>query len=66
MLHVEPRMIARLDDLEADLVSRRDRAEHEGWRGEIDGLELTLKHLRNKRRRAHRLMAAGNPQAPQQ
>ena len=42
MLHVEPRMILRLDELEADLIARRERAEKEGWRGEVDGLELTL------------------------
>jgi site-specific recombinase XerC len=55
MLHVEPRMILRLDELEADLIARRDRAEAEGWKGEIDGLELTLGHLRDKRGRAARL-----------
>jgi len=55
MLHVEPKMIARLDELETDLIARRDRAEHEGWRGEIDGLDLTLEHLRSKRQRASRL-----------
>jgi integrase len=55
MLHVEPRMIVRLDELEADLITRRDRAQQEGWRGEIDGLELTLGHLRDKRDRALKL-----------
>jgi hypothetical protein len=48
-------MIVRLDELEADLMTRRRRAEKEGWRGEIDGLELTLGHLRDKRDRALRL-----------
>jgi hypothetical protein len=66
MLHIEPRMIARLDDLETDLIARRNRAEHEGWRGEIDGLDLTLEHLRNNRRRASRLSTAMHQQAPQQ
>ncbi|WP_175417204.1 tyrosine-type recombinase/integrase [Arthrobacter sp. 24S4-2] len=55
MLHVEPRMILRLDELEADLIARRERAENEGWKGEVDGLELTLGHLRDKRGRAIRL-----------
>ena len=47
-------MILRLDELEADLVARRERAETEGWKGEVDGLELTLGHLRDKRDRAIR------------
>jgi hypothetical protein len=55
MLHVEPRMILRLDELEADLIARRERAEKEGWKGEVDGLELTLGHLRDKRGRAMRM-----------
>lgn len=55
MLHVEPRMILRLDELEADLLARRERAEKEGWKGEVDGLELTLGHLRDKRGRVMRL-----------
>lgn len=55
MLHIEPRMILRLDELEADLIARRERAETEGWKGEVDGLELTLGHLRDKRDRVIRL-----------
>jgi hypothetical protein len=55
MLHVEPPMILRLDELEADLIARRERAEKESWKGEVDGLELTLGHLRDKRGRALRL-----------
>ncbi|MGN7253281.1 hypothetical protein [Arthrobacter sp. SAFR-014] len=55
MLHVEPRMILRLDELEADLIARRDEAENEGWKGEMEGLELTLGYLRDKRGRALRL-----------
>jgi integrase len=55
MLHVEPKMVARLDELEADLIARRTRAEEEGWRGEIEGLDLTLEHLRGKRERTRRL-----------
>ncbi|MCF2526623.1 site-specific integrase [Yinghuangia sp. KLBMP8922] len=58
MLHVSTKMLARLDDLEVDLLARRQRAESEGWLGEIEGVELTLSHLRTKqeetRRRAQR------------
>ena len=53
VLHVDPRMLARLDEIEADLLARRERAQAEGWRGEIEGLDLTLSFLRNKR--AHTL-----------
>ncbi len=43
-------MLHRLDDLEADLIARRQRADDEGWQGEIEGIELTLGFLRGKRR----------------
>jgi site-specific recombinase XerD len=49
MLQVSPKMISRLDDLEADLITRRARAQAEGWAGEIEGLDLTLQLLRAKR-----------------
>ena len=55
MLQVNPKMIDRLDELEHDLLTRRQRAEDENWRGEIEGLDLTLKFLRTKREEAHRL-----------
>lgn len=54
MLQVSPKMISRLDDLEADLVARRTRAQAEGWAGEIEGLDLTLQLLRAKRDDTHR------------
>lgn len=58
MLQVSPKMISRLDDLEADLITRRARAQAEGWAGELEGLDLTLQLLRAKRdetqRRAQR------------
>ncbi|MEU8781780.1 site-specific integrase [Streptomyces sp. NPDC048637] len=58
MLQVDPKMISRLDDLEADLITRLARAKSEGWAGEIEGLDLTLQLLRTKRddtrRRAQR------------
>lgn len=55
MLQVSPKMIDRLDELEHDLLARRQRAEDENWRGEIEGLDLTLNFLRTKREEAHRL-----------
>jgi site-specific recombinase XerD len=55
MLHVSPTMIRRLDELEADLIARRSRAHQEGWLGEIEGLDLTLGHLRGKRDQTQRL-----------
>jgi hypothetical protein len=58
MLHVSPTMIHRLDELEADLIARRGRAHQEGWRGEIEGLDHTLSHLRGKRDQARRLACA--------
>jgi len=42
-------MLARLDDIETDLLTRRDQAAAEGWHGEIEGLDLTLSFLRDKR-----------------
>ena len=42
-------MLRRLDELEVDLIARRQRAEEEGWQGEIEGIELTLGSLRGKR-----------------
>ena len=49
MLHVNPKMLARLDELEADLLDRRTRAEAENWVGEIEGIAMTLTFLRAKR-----------------
>ena len=37
-----------------DLLARRGRAETEGWLGEIEGIDLTLEYLRDKRKRAER------------
>ena len=55
MLHVNPKMIGRLDELEHDLIARRQHAERENWRGEIEGLDLTLTFLRTKREEAQHL-----------
>ncbi|WP_309115999.1 site-specific integrase [Saccharothrix sp.] len=49
MLYVNPKMLTRLDDLEADLIDRRTRAQAEGWAGEIEGIDMTLTFLRAKR-----------------
>ncbi|MEV7872659.1 recombinase [Streptomyces sp. NPDC088124] len=54
MLQVSPKMINRLDDLEADLITRRARAQAEGWAGELEGLDLTLQLLRAKREDSRR------------
>ncbi len=54
MLHLNPTMLARLDELETDLLARRERAETEGWAGEIEGIDLTLTFLRAKRDEAQR------------
>jgi hypothetical protein len=69
MLHVNPKMLARLDELETDLLARRERAETEGWAGEIEGIDLTLTFLRTKRddaqRRAQRpIVELGIPALP--
>jgi hypothetical protein len=55
MLHVNPKMLGRLDELEADLLQRRARAEAEHWRGELEGIDLTLAFLRSKRDEARRI-----------
>lgn len=47
-------MLARLDEIEADLLARRERAQAEGWHGEIEGLDLALSFLRNKRAHTQR------------
>ena len=49
MLHVNPKMLARLDELEADLIARREKAQTEGWVGEMEGINITLTFLRDKR-----------------
>ena len=69
MLQINPGMLGRLDELEADLLVRRSRAQAEQWRGEIEGIDLTLQFLRQKRtegRRlaARRIVALGLPRIP--
>jgi hypothetical protein len=55
MLAINPKMLPRLDEIEDDLLARRARAEHEAWLGEIEGIDLTLAFLRDKRAEAHRV-----------
>ncbi|MGC4851838.1 tyrosine-type recombinase/integrase [Micromonospora sp. DT4] len=57
MLHVPPDALPRLDVIEADLHDRRARAETEQWLGEIEGIDITLDHLRRKRTQTIRLTA---------
>jgi len=59
MLSVNPTMLARLDELEEDLLARRRRAVEEGWQGEVNGLDLTLAFLRSKRDQTRRMQQAG-------
>lgn len=54
VLQVSPNMLHRLDEIESDLLARRERAEAERWRGEIEGIDLTLSFLRSKRTHTQR------------
>ncbi|MFM9700680.1 tyrosine-type recombinase/integrase [Streptomyces europaeiscabiei] len=49
MLQISPKMIPRLDEIGIDLQQRRERAEREGWPGEIEGIDLTISFLQAKR-----------------
>jgi hypothetical protein len=62
MLHVLPDALPRLDIIETDLLQRRDRAEDENWLGEVEGIDLTLAHL--KRKRAHAVRLTTGPSIP--
>jgi hypothetical protein len=50
-----PKMLPRLDEIEDDLLARRARAEHEAWLREVEGIDLTLTFLRQKREETKRL-----------
>lgn len=58
MLRISPKMIPRLDELEQDLQTRRQYAVSQGWLGEIEGIDLTLRFLRDKRGEAQRVSQA--------
>jgi hypothetical protein len=55
MLAINPKMLPRLDEIEDDLLARRARAEHEAWLGEVEGIDLTLTFLQQKREETKRL-----------
>jgi hypothetical protein len=57
MLRINPAMLPRLTELETDLQERRGRASAEGWLGEIEGIDLTLRLLREKQAAAERIRA---------
>ncbi|MFD6034583.1 recombinase [Streptomyces griseoincarnatus] len=59
MLSINPKMLPRLNESEEDLIARRKRAVEEDWRGEIEGLDLTLTFLRSKREQARRFQRSG-------
>lgn len=55
MLHVDPAMIGRLDEIREDLVLRRKKAQNEGWLGELEGIDLTRRFLDEKIADARRI-----------
>ncbi|MFE6555300.1 hypothetical protein ACFVHS_44110 [Streptomyces sp. NPDC057746] len=55
VLRVNPQMAFRLEEIETDLIARRARIDAEGWLGEIEGIDLTLRLLRQKQVEAERL-----------
>lgn len=52
-------MIGRLDEINEDLITRRVLAETRGWVGELEGIDLTLRFLHDKRGDAQRLARLG-------
>jgi hypothetical protein len=58
---LDPTMLPRRGELEEDLIARRRRAQEEGWKGEIEGLDLTLTFLRSKRAQTQHMMRMGAP-----
>ncbi|MFE7524586.1 tyrosine-type recombinase/integrase [Kitasatospora sp. NPDC057542] len=54
MLHINPKMLGRLEELETDLLARLRRAQDENWLGEVEGINLTLTFLRAKREETQR------------
>jgi hypothetical protein len=59
MLHVDPTMIERLDEIKTDLIARRELAQTRGWLGELEGIDLTLQFLIEKRSQATRANQRG-------
>ena len=56
MLHVDPAMMDRLREIDADLILRHEKALAEGWTGELEGIDLTRRFLTEKIRDAQRLV----------
>jgi hypothetical protein len=52
-------MIGRLDEINSDLIARRELAQTRGWLGELEGIDLTLQFLQEKRADAQRLAGLG-------
>ncbi|TCO28086.1 phage integrase family protein [Kribbella steppae] len=61
MLTLKPGMLPRLDEIEEDLVQRRQQANAQGWHGEIEGIDLTLTFLRSNRGQTQRAISLGMP-----
>jgi hypothetical protein len=55
MLAINPKMLPRLNEIEYGLLARRARAQRENWLGEVEGIDLTLTFLRQKREETKRL-----------
>jgi site-specific recombinase XerD len=55
MLRIDPKMLDRLGEIHTDLLARREHGVAEGWLGEIEGIDLTLRFLEDKRTHAQRL-----------
>jgi hypothetical protein len=52
-------MIGRLEEINTDLIARRELAQTKGWLGELEGIDLTLRFLQDKRADAQRLARLG-------
>jgi hypothetical protein len=61
VLNINPKMLPRLDEIETDLLALRARAEQEGRLGEIEGIDLTLIFVRQKREESQWLARIGQP-----
>jgi HEAT repeat protein len=59
MLQIDPGMIDRLGEINTDLIARRELAQTKGWLGELEGIDLTLQFLQDKRADARRLAGLG-------
>jgi integrase len=54
-LQVEPSQADRLAQIESDLNDRIDTAREQSWLGDVEQLQLTLKHLHDKQDQVYRL-----------